>query len=297
MNIKRKHIGWMSVVVVFGLAVYALLIGRSENETSYIVEQINIDSETEDVPQQNYSGDFSTPIVSYPDREKAITAGKNNPLIVIKNTDKGVYESDNLRFIISYPSEFETTREEYTSCNKETLNGAEKIVNPEDIYIPRHTKVPITFQQMNSGGEEGIVFKGIIGYKYLPDCATLRPVIDLAVIEKEPNFNLSTYLDGIIKLWADRRKENNIQNSEAEGPFKITKQINGEDVQVLRIKAGNGFYQYADIYYFENEKYLYSISHTYNYPDLILPRAYDHYVDELRDYEIAISAIEGFKLK
>lgn len=300
MKIKRKHawhiVGVFVIGFGIGLVIYDQLISPPKY-ASYGTDNEYIESDIKNL-QEDDNDAVTSPMTidGTSDQSEAITAGKNNPLVVINDTDKKLYESDNLRFEIFYPAEFEIAREEYSECYKETSDGGEKVINPADIHIPTHTKVPIVFEQRGTGGEEGTVFRGMLGYRYLPDCVMPKFVMDMRIMEKTPGLSSSTYIDDIIQLYADRRKEYNML-AEGEGPFKITKKVNGEDVQIMRIKAGEGFYQHTDIYYFENEKYLYELSHMYNYPDLILPRSHDHYVQELRDYEIGMRAIEGFKLK
>lgn len=232
--------------------------------------------------------------INNPDTLSIVSMGGDYSNIKINSTDTKTYINNKYGFEIVYPKDFTIVKEENTECSKSSYVNSEQISNPVDIQLKEGSIINIIPLVFNTPGTEDHVFSGSIGYKYLSDCNPSR-FISIEVHKKRSD--LDSYLNGIVSFHKNRNEELGIKNSEEEGPFRLIEKIDGKDVHMLRFKAGNELMDWVDIYYFENENYIYSLTHLYNQKNLISPDTQDNYIEQLRNYELALRVIEGFSLQ
>lgn len=219
----------------------------------------------------------------------------NVELVEEKKTDetKSHYSNNNYKFALSYPKEFTLEQNENPGCLVIDDSHAEiPTARHQNVELHKGSKLTLEFFEVEK--QEGdIVSVGSVGY-VLPSPCAQNSLVSVQVLAKKSDFDMKRFLDMEVNTINEEFKD----SAAGGGASKLTANLNGKEVTLIRAAGTSVMENTTDLYYFEGKEYVYILSHSYS-RTVVLSMAQkdkDEHALEIQEYNLAREIISGFEV-
>src|SRR3989344_438449 len=203
-------------------------------------------------------------------------------------TEFTTYINQRYNFSLTFPESFPLIQSPEKARCQVIINDINfPQAETQEVDLPEGTSIPIAFEEITEEGD----FFGHVYYVLLPKCVPIDSLVNVQVIEKDPNFSFDSFID---------KTKNSISMDGAAGGTvkKLLLPVNGKDITVIREGEGSVTRPTKDTYYFDHGPYVYILDHSYS-GFMIEEELSDSHRKELarnfQHYELSKQIISGFE--